>query len=122
MINDNRAKMMKQKMPNHGNNKISPKICLCSLKIIDKFFFSIFLTIVGPSGWEKSSLSVQLLQRFIYAAAKVNAVWFIRLIFDLPAGRIVFDSYKGRPLLPEYVARARGHNEIAEYLEDVTKR
>ena len=122
VINDNRAKMMKQKMPNHGNNKISPKICLCSLKIIDKFFFSIFLTIVGPSGWEKSSLSVQLLQRFIYAAAKVNAVWFIRLIFDLPAGRIVFDSYKGRPLLPEYVARARGHNEIAEYLEDVTKR
>ena len=122
MIDDNRAKMMKQKMPNHGNNKISPKICLCSLKIIDKYFFSIFLTIVGPSGWEKSSLSVQLLQRFIYAAAKVNAVWFIRLIFDLPAGRIVFDSYKGRPLLPEYVARARGHDEIAEYLEDVTKR
>ena len=122
VIDDNRAKMMKQKMPNHGNNKISPKICLCSLKIIDKYFFSIFLTIVGPSGWEKSSLSVQLLQRFIYAAAKVNAVWFIRLIFDLPAGRIVFDSYKGRPLLPEYVARARGHNEIAEYLEDVTKR
>ena len=39
VINDNRAKMMKQKMPNHGNNKISPKICLCSLKIIDKFFF-----------------------------------------------------------------------------------
>ena len=121
MIGDNRAKVMKQKMPKHGHNKISPIICLCSLKIIDNFFF-IFLAIVGPSGWEKPSLSVQLLQRFVYAAAKVNAVWFIRLIFDLPAGRIVFDSYKGRPLLPEYVARARGHNEIAEYLEDVTKR
>ena len=108
-------------MPKHGHNKISPMIFLCSLKIIDKCF-SIFLTIVGPSDWEKPSLSVQLLQRFVYAAAKVNAVWFIRLIFDLPAGRIVFDSYKGRPLLPEYVARARGHNVVAEYLEDVTKR
>ena len=114
MIGDNRARIMYKKMPKHGHNKIS-LISLCSLKII-------ILTILGPSGLEKSSLSVQLLQRFIYAAAKVNAVWFIRLIFDLPAGRIVFDSYKGRPLLPEYVARARGHNEIAEYLEDVTKR
>ena len=108
-------------MPEYGYNKISPIICLCSLKIMDKGF-SIFLAIVGPSGSETALLSVQLLQRFIYVAAKVNAVWFIRLIFDLPAGRIVFDSYKGRPLLPEYVARARGHNEIAEYLEDVTKR
>ena len=108
-------------MSKHGHNKISPMICLCSLKIIEKCF-SIFLTIVGPYGSEASLLSVQLLQRFIYVAAKVNAVWFIRLIFDLPAGRIVFDSYKGRPLLPEYVARARGHKEIAEYLEDVTKR
>ena len=85
-------------------------------------FFFIFLTIVGPSGWEKSSLSVQLLQRFIYAAAKVNAVWFIRIIFDLTAGRIAFDSYKRRPLLPEFFARSRGHNKIAKYLEDVTKR
>ena len=67
-------------------------------------------------------MSVQLLQRFVYAAAKVNAAWFIRLLFDLPAGGIVFDSYKGGPLLPEYVARARGHDEIAEYLEGVTKR
>ena len=115
---------MKQKKPKHGHNMISPIICLFSFQDhrLKAVLFLIFLTIVEPSGWEKSSLSVQLLQRFIYVAAKVNAVWFIRLIFDLPAGRIVFDSYKGRPLLPEYVARARGHNEIAEYLEDVTKR
>ena len=69
-------------MPKHGHNKISAIVCLCSLKIIDKGFFSfIFLTIVGPSSWEKPSLSVQLLIRFIYAAAKVNAIWFIRLIY-----------------------------------------
>ena len=110
-------------MPEHGHNKISPIICLCSLKIIDKsIFFFIFLAIVGSPGWEKPSLSVQLLIRFIYAAAKVNAVWFIRLIFDLPAGRVAFDSYKGRPLLPENVARERDHNEVADYLEDMSKR
>ena len=67
-------------------------------------------------------MSVQLLIRFIYTAAKVNAIWFIRLIFDLPAGRIAFDSYKGRPLLPENVARERDHNEVADYLEDISKR
>ena len=67
-------------------------------------------------------MSVQLLIRFIYAAAKVNAVWFIRLIFDLPAGRIAFDSYKGRPLLPENVARERDYIEVADYLEDMSKR
>ena len=108
-------------MPKHGHNKISPIVCLCSLKIIDKGFF-FFLTIVGPSSWEKPSLSVQLLIRFIYTAAKVNAVWFIRLIFDLPAGRKAFDSYKGKPLLPENVAREYDHNEVADYLEDMSKR
>ena len=110
-------------MPKHGHNKISPIVYLCSLKIIDKGFFSfIFLTIVGPSSWEKPSLSVQLLIRFIYAAAKVNAIWFIGLIFDLPAGRIAFDLYKGKPLLPENVARESDHNEVADYLEDMSKR
>ena len=39
MIGDNRAKVMKQKMSKHGHNKISPIICLCSLKIIHNFFF-----------------------------------------------------------------------------------
>ena len=39
MIDDNRAKIMKQKMPKHGHNKIS-LISLCSLKIMDKSFFN----------------------------------------------------------------------------------
>ncbi|XP_022808580.1 uncharacterized protein LOC111345557 isoform X1 [Stylophora pistillata] len=79
-------------------------------------------TNAGSSGGEISSLSAQLLRRFIYAAAKVNALWFIRLIFDQPAGRTAFDLYKGRLLLPEYVALANGHSETAKYLRDVTKR
>ncbi|XP_022809323.1 uncharacterized protein LOC111346297 [Stylophora pistillata] len=79
-------------------------------------------TNAGCSGGKKSPLSVQLLQRFIYVAAKVDAQWFIRLIFDLPSGRVAFDSYKERSLLPEDVAHARGHKETAQYLKDVTKR
>ena len=67
-------------------------------------------------------MSVQLLISFIYTAAKVTAIWFIRLIFDLPAGRIAFDSYKGRPLLPENVAREHDHNEVADYLVVKSKR
>ena len=39
MIDDNRAKIMKQKMPKHGHNKIS-LISLCFLKIMDKSFFN----------------------------------------------------------------------------------
>lgn len=70
----------------------------------------------------KSSLSIQLIQRLVYTAAKVDAWWLIKIIFNLPAGRIVFDSYKSRSLLPEYVAIANGHKEIAQYLQDVTKR
>jgi len=74
------------------------------------------------SSEEKSSLSIQLIQRLVYTAAKVDAWWLIKIIFNLPAGRIVFDSYKSRSLLPEYVAIANGHKEIAQYLQDVTKR
>jgi len=74
------------------------------------------------SNEEKSSLSVQLLQRLVYAAAKVDARWLIKIIFNLPAGRIAFNSYKSRSLLPEYVAFANGHKEMGKYLQDVTKR
>ena len=42
VIDDNRAKIIEKKKPKHGHNKISPIVCLCSLKIIDKGFFSSF--------------------------------------------------------------------------------
>ena len=38
MVDGNRTKILKKKMPKHGHYKISPIICLCSLKIMDKFF------------------------------------------------------------------------------------
>ena len=76
---------------------------------------------LGFPGGKNASLSVQLLLRLVYKAAEVNAKWFIRLIFNLPAGRIAFDSYKGKSLLPEDVASGNGHEEITHYLKDVTK-
>ncbi|PFX26109.1 Nephrocystin-3 [Stylophora pistillata] len=76
----------------------------------------------GISGEQKTSLSVQLLLRLLYKAAEVNAKWFIHLIFNLPAGRIAFDSYKETSWLPEDVASSQGHEEIAQYLRDVKKR
>ena len=76
---------------------------------------------LGFSGGQKASLSVQLLLRLVYKAAEVDAKWFIHLIFNLPAGRIAFDSYKGKSLLPEDLASAHGHEEIAQYLKDATK-
>ena len=83
---------------------------------------SCYIHVLGTSSDEKSSLSVQLLQRLVYTAAKVDAFWLIQIIFNLPSGEIAFNSYKSRSLLPEDVAIAHGHKETAQYLKDVTKR
>ncbi|XP_068728190.1 uncharacterized protein [Montipora capricornis] len=70
----------------------------------------------------KQQHSVKVLQLLVYTAAQTNAQQFIEMIFSTSAGRIVFDSYKDRTQLPEDVARANGHNECAQYLQDLTKR
>lgn len=75
-----------------------------------------------PSNETKQQQSVKVLQLLVYAAAQTNAKQFIEMIFSTSAGRIVFDSYKDRTQLPEDVARANGHNECAQYLQDLTKR
>lgn len=77
---------------------------------------------LGFSSEQNYSLSVQLLQRLVYTAAKVGALWLIQIIFNLPTGEIAFNSCKSRSLLPEDVARAHGNKETAQYLEDMTKR
>ncbi|XP_068675763.1 uncharacterized protein [Montipora foliosa] len=70
----------------------------------------------------KQQQSVKVLQLLVYTAAQTNAKQFIEMIFSTSAGRIVFDSYKDRTQLPEDVAKANGHNECAQYLQDLTKR
>lgn len=44
------------------------------------------------------------------------------MIFSTSAGRVIFSAYKDRPQLPEDVARANGHDDLAQYLQDVTTR
>ena len=58
----------------------------------------------------------------MYTAAQTGAKQFTEMIFSTSAQRIVFDSYKERARLPEDVARANGHCDLAEYLEDITIR
>ena len=44
------------------------------------------------------------------------------MIFSTSAGRLIFNAYKDRPQLPEDVARANGHDDLAQYLQDVNRR
>ena len=44
------------------------------------------------------------------------------MVFSTSAGQVVFNSYKDRTPLPEDVARANGHEELAQYLQDVHTR
>ena len=66
--------------------------------------------------------SLKVLQLLVYTAAQVGAQQFLEVIFSTSAGKIVFDSYKDCIPLPKDVARANGHGELAEFLQDVDKR
>ena len=44
------------------------------------------------------------------------------MVFSTSAGQIVFNSYKDRTPLPEDVALANGHEELAQYLTDIHTR
>ena len=87
------------------------------------FFLSFF--VVGDLDstiQAKQKQSVQILEVLVYTAAQVGAKQFIEMIFSTSAQRIVFDSYKDRAQLPEDVARANGHCNLAQYLQDITMR
>ena len=58
----------------------------------------------------------------VYTAAQTDAQRFVEMVFSTSAGQVVFNSYKDRKPLPEDVARANGHEELAQYLEDVHTR
>ncbi len=63
-----------------------------------------------------------MLSLLVYAAAESGAQQFIEMIFTSSAGRVVFDAYKDKPVLPEVIAKNHGNERTANYLEDVTKR
>ena len=63
-----------------------------------------------------------MLSLLVYAAAESGAQQFIEMIFTSSAGRVVYDAYKDRPLLPEVIAKKHGNEETANYLQEITKR
>lgn len=65
---------------------------------------------------------LKVLQLLTYTAAETDAQQFIEMIFSTSVGQFVFNSYKDRKPLPEDVARANGHEDLAHYLEDVNSR
>ena len=66
--------------------------------------------------------AMDILQCLVYTAAEIGAEEFIQMIFSTPAGRIVFEAYKKESSLPEDMAEANGHEDIATFLRAITKR
>ena len=93
--------------------------CILFLSFFLSFFLSYFL--VGTTQ-AKQKQWVKILELLVYTAAQTGAKQFIEMIFSTSAQQIVFNSYKERATLPEDVARANGHFNLAQYLQDINKR
>ena len=77
---------------------------------------------LGPLHQEKQLEPEKVLKALVYAAAEAGAMRLIDTIFSLPAGRVVFESYKEESSLPEEIAEENGHGKVAAYLRVKTKR
>ena len=75
----------------------------------------------GPVDQAKQ-LDPDILKRLVYAAAEAGAMRLIEKVFSLPAGRVVFETYKEDSSLPEDIAEENGHGKVAAYLRDITRR
>lgn len=79
-------------------------------------------TFLGLSMQGKKLHSVDVLRRMLYTAARIGAEKFIRTVFRTSAGGIVFEAYKMLSALPEDIADANGHDEVAAYFRGITER
>ena len=70
----------------------------------------------------KDTSSLKALQGIPFVAAATNDRECIEIIFSTSAGEAVFQTYRNSSILPEDTARARGHQNLAEYLQNVHKR
>lgn len=70
----------------------------------------------------KDISSLKALQCILFAAAATNDRECIEIIFSTSAGEAVFQTYRNSSILPEDIARAREHHDLAEYLQNVHKR
>ena len=80
------------------------------------------LFLIGSSNHGRQQNSLDVLRRLVYTAARIGAGEFIRMLFSTSARHIVFKAYKNRCPLPEDIADANGHYEIATYLRSATER
>ena len=83
-----------------------------------KLTFSLF---VGPFSIDVNS-TLNILQLMVYTATETNAHQFVRVLFGTSVGRAVFSHYRDSTRLPQDVALDKGHEELAEYLEEVHQR
>lgn len=67
----------------------------------------------------KTAKPVDILQLMVYTAAQINAQEFVQVLFSTSVGKVVFSHYRDKTRLPEDVARANGHQELAQYFEEV---
>ena len=102
--------------------EISKSIIFRILTGYDRIFHNLYNHLLGSSIQAKQGQSVELLQLLVHTAAETGAQRFIEMVFSTSAGQVVFCSYKDRNPLPEDVARAIGHRELAQYLQDVHTR
>ena len=102
--------------------EISKSIIFRILTGYDRIFHNLYNHLLGSSIQAKQGQSVELLQLMVHTAAETGAQRFIEMVFSTSAGQVVFCSYKDRNPLPEDVARAIGHGELAQYLQDVHTR
>ena len=102
--------------------EISKSIIFRILTGYDRIFHNLYNHLLGSSIQAKQGQSVELLQLLVHTAAETGAQRFIEMVFSTSAGQVVFCSYKDRNPLPEDVACAIGHGELAQYLQDVHTR
>lgn len=82
----------------------------------------LYILLLDSSSQTKQQQSLKILQLLVYTAAETDARQFIDMIFSTSAGKIIFNSYKDKTPLPEDIARANGHDDLARYLQDLNIR
>lgn len=102
--------------------EISTSIIPRILTGYDRILHNLHHHLLGSSIQAKQEQSVELLLLMVYTAAQTGSPRFIEMVFSTSAGQVVFNSYKDRNPLPEDVARANDHEELAQYLQDVHRR
>lgn len=85
-------------------------------------FSMLYILLLDSSSQTKQQQSLKILQLLVYTAAETDALQFIDMIFSTSAGKIIFNSYKDKTPLPEDIARANGHEDLARYLQDLNIR